>query len=211
MIADSIIHALRNALGEGNFQLHEPRFAGNEQHYVQQCIASTYVSSVGAYVDRFEKDLAAYTGSRRAVAVVNGTAALQVALQLAGVKANDEVIVPALSWSTTVWPLIQHGLVPVIVDIDIETLNINIDEIEKAIGPKTRAIMPVHVYGNPCDMEKIYILSKKYKFKIIISWLNKFPIFWIKQMTASCAPTYSHNYKLQTSTNIIFSWILVNE
>lgn len=79
MVADSVIRALRGVLGEGNFSLREPRFAGNEQRFVRECGASTYVSSVGAYVDRFEKDPAAYTGAYRAVAVVNGIAALQEA------------------------------------------------------------------------------------------------------------------------------------
>lgn len=74
MIADRIIIAFRSVLREGNSLLHEPRFVGDEQRYVQECIASTYVSSVGAYVERFEKELATYTGARRAVTVVNGTA-----------------------------------------------------------------------------------------------------------------------------------------
>jgi perosamine synthetase len=92
----SVIDALRSVLGDGSYPLHEPRFQGSEQAYVQECIASTFVSSVGRYVDRFEQELAAFTGARRAVAVVNGTAALQVALQLAGVQAGDEVSGPTL-------------------------------------------------------------------------------------------------------------------
>ena len=76
-------------------------------------------------------------------------------------KVGDEVIVPALSWSTTVWPLIQNGLIPVIVDIDPETLNINCNEVENAISPKTRAIMPVHCYGNPCDLNALKDICKK--------------------------------------------------
>ena len=78
-IARTIVKVLHDTLGEGTFSLHEPSFAENEHLYLQDCISSTYVSSVGAYVDRIEKDLAHYTGARRAVAVVNGTAALQIA------------------------------------------------------------------------------------------------------------------------------------
>ena len=125
MVADSIIRALRSIVGEGNFPLHEPRFAGNEQHYVQKCIASTYVSSVGAYVERFEKDLAAYTGARRAVAVVNGTAALQVALQLADVQANDEVIVPALTFVATANAVHYLGAIPHFADSEETTLGLD--------------------------------------------------------------------------------------
>ena len=82
MITEAVIVALRNVLGEGTFALHEPSFDEAEYRYVQDCIKSTFVSSVGAYVDRFENELAEYTGARRAVAVVNGTAALQVSLRL---------------------------------------------------------------------------------------------------------------------------------
>jgi perosamine synthetase len=125
MIADSISQALLDALGEGNFPLHEPRFAGNEQRYVQECIASTFVSSVSAYVTRIEKELAAYTGARRAVAVVNGTAALQVALKLAGVQRNDEVILPALTFVATANVVQYLGAVPHFADSEETILGLN--------------------------------------------------------------------------------------
>jgi len=125
MFADSIVRALRSIVGEGNSPLHEPRFAGNEQRYVLECLASTYVSSVGAYVERFEKELAAYTGARRAVAVVNGTAALQVALQLAGVRADDEVIVPALTFVATANAVRYLNAVPHFADSEEATLGLD--------------------------------------------------------------------------------------
>jgi len=183
MIADSIIHALRNALGKGNFPLHEPYFAGNEQRYVQECIASTYVSSVGAYVERFEKELAAYTGARRAVAVVNGTAALQVALQLAGVHANDEVIVPALTFVATANAVQYLGAVPHFADSEEATLGLDplaLREWLKIIaeragdayrnrqtGRRLRALVPMHTFGHPCDLEGLLAVSHDYRLALV--------------------------------------------
>ena len=96
MLADNIVSTLRSALNNPtNFiYLHEPRFDGNESRYLQECIESTFVSSVGKFVDFFEADLTEYTGAKHAIAVVNGTCALHVALQLSGVQANEEVLVP---------------------------------------------------------------------------------------------------------------------
>ena len=99
-------------VGPGAVALHEPRFAGNEWAYVKECLDTTFVSSVGKFVDRFEADLAAYTGARHAVAVVNGTAALHVALQLAGVQRDDEVLVPALTFVATANAVVYCGASP---------------------------------------------------------------------------------------------------
>jgi len=183
MVADSIINALRNALGEGNFPLHEPRFAGNEQNYVQECIASTYVSSVGAYVDRFERELAAYTGARRAVAVVNGTAALQVALQLAGVQVNDEVIVPALTFVATANAVQYLGAVPHLADSEEATLGLDPRALRdwlksvaepagdayrnRQTGRRLRALVPMHTFGHPCDLEGLLAVAHDYRLPLV--------------------------------------------
>jgi len=183
MVADSIINALRNSLGEGNFPLHEPRFAGNEQHYVQECIASTYVSSVGAYVDRFERELASYTGIRRAVAVVNGTAALQVALQLAGVKANDEVIVPALTFIATANAVRYLNAVPHLADSEEATLGLDPRALRdwlksvavpagdayrnRETGRRISALVPMHSFGHPCDMDGLLAVAHDYRLVVV--------------------------------------------
>ena len=91
-IANQIVNAIQSVIGSGPFALHEPSFNGNEWTYLKECLDSTFVSSVGKFVDRFELDLANYTGAKHAVAVVNGTAALHVALKLAGVQTGDEVL-----------------------------------------------------------------------------------------------------------------------
>ena len=98
LLSDQIINAIRLVVGAGPVDLHEPTFTGNEWKYVKECLDSTFVSSVGKFVDRLEDELAAYTGAKHAVVVVNGTAALHIALLLAGVKSGDEVVVLLLSF-----------------------------------------------------------------------------------------------------------------
>lgn len=178
-----IIASLRTVLGEGAHALHEPRFQGNEQHYVRECIDSTFVSSVGKYVDRFERDLADFTGTGRAVAVVNGTAALQVALQLAGVEEDDEVLVPALTFVATANATHYLGAIPHFVDSSHETLGLDpvaLKDWLKHVSEPTpngarnrqtcrriRAIVPMHTFGHPCDIEGLLALAHDYKLQLV--------------------------------------------
>jgi len=185
MISELVFSRLRAALDfPASFvPLHEPSLVGNEQRYVQECIASTYVSSVGAYVERFEKELAAYTGARRAVAVVNGTAALQVALQLAGVQANDEVIVPALTFIATANAVHYLGAIPHFADSDASTLGLDplaLREWMKATaepagdgyrnrqtGRRFSALVPMHTFGHPCDLEGLLAVAHDYRLPLV--------------------------------------------
>lgn len=182
-IDQQIASALRAALGEGIHALHEPCFQGNEQRYVQECIASTFVSSVGQYVDRFECELAAFTGACRAVAVVNGTAALQVALQLAGVEAGDEVLVPALTFVATANSVHYVGATPHFVDSSPDTLGLDpvaLKDWLKHIGERTpdgtrnretgrriRAMVPMHTFGHPCDIDGLLALAQDYQLQLV--------------------------------------------
>ena len=182
-IDQQIVASLRTVLGEGTHALHEPYFNGNEQSYVHECIASTFVSSVGKYVDRFEHELAAYTGARRAVAVVNGTAALQVALQLAGVEAGDEGLVPALSFIATANAVHYLGATPHFVDSSTETLGLDpvaLKDWLKYIGDRTpegtrnretgrriRAMVPMHTFGHPCDIDGLLALAQDYQLQLV--------------------------------------------
>ena len=125
ILARQIVAAVRSVAGPGPVALHEPRFSGNEWAYLKQCLDSTYVSSVGEFVDRFEADLAAYTGAKHAVAVMNGTAALHVALQLAGVRQDDEVLVPALTFVATACAVTYCGARPHFVDSEERTLGLD--------------------------------------------------------------------------------------
>lgn len=142
-------------------RLHEPTFGADEIMAALKCMLSSRVTQ-GPKVKEFEKQYAAHFGFDHAVMNNSGSSSNLLAVAALAnkettdsLKPGDEVIVPALAWSTTVWPLIQMNLIPVMVDVDPKTLNIDPNEIERAVGPKTRAVMLVHVYGNPCDMEAI--------------------------------------------------------
>lgn len=154
-------------------RLHEPTFGANEIIAAVDVLLSTRVT-MGPKVRNFELEFAeafkysfGITNNSGSSANLLAIAALSNVVTPNRLQPGDEVIVPALCWSTTVWPLIQHNLVPVIVDIDPFTFNMNPSEIERAISPKTRAIMPVHVYGNPCDMDAIGSICKDHKLILI--------------------------------------------
>lgn len=201
MIADQIIIALRNVLGEGNAPLHAPRFSANEQRYVQECIASTYVSSVGAYVDLFESELATYTGACRAVAVVNGTAALQVALQLAGVQPSDEVIVPALTFVATANAVHYLGAIPHFVDSEETTLGLDPLALRawlertaepacgayrnRHTGRRLRAMVPMHTFGHPCDIEGLLAVAHDYRLAVVEDAAESLGSFYQGQHTGT--------------------------
>ncbi|HVA12776.1 MAG TPA: aminotransferase class I/II-fold pyridoxal phosphate-dependent enzyme [Stellaceae bacterium] len=154
-------------------RLHEPTFSGEEINAALECMLTTHVT-MGAKVKTFERQFADKYGFKHGIMVNSGSSANLLAIAALAnpqtkdsLKPGDEVIVPALSWSTTVWPLVQSGLVPVIVDIDPKTLNIDPGEIERAIGPKTRAVMIVPVYGNPCDMDAITDICRRRSLTLI--------------------------------------------
>jgi CDP-4-dehydro-6-deoxyglucose reductase, E1 len=148
-------------------RLHEPTLAAEEISAALDVLLSTKVT-MGPKVREFERVFREMHGFGHAVSNNSGSSANLLAVAALAnpatpdrLQPGDEVIVPALAWSTTVWPLVQHGLVPVIVDIDRQTFNLDPAAVERAIGPKTRAVMPVHVYGNPCDMDALAALCKR--------------------------------------------------
>ena len=163
--------------------MHEPVFGGNEEKYLSEAIRSTYVSSVGPFVDRFEEDIARYTGAKKAIAVVNGTAALHISLLLAGVRENDEVIMPSLTFAATANAIMYCGAIPHFVDSEDETLGIDpinlrqyLEEISEqdggvTINKKTKrrisVIVPVHVFGNPCKIDKIVEIAGNFNLKVV--------------------------------------------
>ena len=179
-----IIAAVRSVIGSDEFvALHEPTFAGNEWAYVKECLDTGWVSSVGKFVDRFEHDLAAYTGANRAVAVVNGTAALQICLQLVGVEQNDEVLIPALTFVATANAVRYCGAVPHFVDSDESTLGldpqklaVHLEEIaeirggisiNRLTGRRIKAIVPMHTFGHPVDMATLMDLCERYRLELV--------------------------------------------
>ena len=163
--------------------LHEPRFQGKEKEYLLDAIDSTFVSSVGPYVDRFEAECARYTGAKYAVATVNGTAALHVALMLAGVKRDEEVITQALTFVATCNAIHYCGAEPVFVDVDKSTLGLSPQALEeylgrfaeyrngeiwnKQSGKRIAACLPMHTFGHPADMDGILQVCEKYQLPVL--------------------------------------------
>jgi perosamine synthetase len=163
--------------------LHEPRFKEIDREYVLDAIDSTFVSSVGEYVKRFERDLAAYLNVKRAVVTVNGTAALQVALRLAGVKAGDEVITQPLSFVATANAIVYNNASPIFIDVNRDTLGLCPDALEqfldqnaekrgtsafnKTTGNRIAAMVPMHTFGHPCRMGRLIDLADQWNIPVV--------------------------------------------
>ncbi len=150
-----------------SISLDAPNLGALEKEYLNQALDSNYVSTVGPFVPEFETKFASYLNTGGAVAVQSGTAAIHMALNELGIKAGDEVIVPAVTFIATVNPIIYVGATPVFVDIDRNSWNIDPDGIRKAITPRTKAMIPVHLYGNPCEMAEIMNIASEYGLYVI--------------------------------------------
>jgi perosamine synthetase len=166
-----------------NILLHEPVFFGNEKKYLNECIDSTFVSSVGPFVDRFEHMVADYTGAKYAIAIVNGTAALHVALKLVGVDENTEVITQPLSFIATCNAISYCGAEPVFVDVDRDTMGLSPHSLmlfleqqteqrngacyNKITGKRIAGVVPMHTFGNPCRIDKIALLCEKHNIPLV--------------------------------------------
>lgn len=144
-----------------------PSLNGNELKYLTDAFLSTWISSTGKYIGIFEENFAKFCDCKYGIATSNGTTALHLALISLGIGIGDEVIVPDLTFAATINSVIYTGATPVIVDIEKDSWCIDPFEIEKAITSKTKAIIPVHLYGQPCDMDKIMTLAKKYNLCVI--------------------------------------------
>ena len=145
----------------------EPFLNGNEIEYVNDCIKTGWISSAGKYVKAFEESFARYCGAGYAVGVCNGTVALHLALTALDIKKGDEVIIPDFTMIASAFAVCYTGAVPVFVDAEAETWNIDVNKIEEKISARTKAIMPVSIFGHPCEMDKIRELAKKYNLSVI--------------------------------------------
>ena len=183
-VFSEIIDFIRSIFGsDGVIPLHEPRFEGNEKEYLISTIDSTFVSSVGAYVDRFEETMARLTGAGFAVATVNGTAALHVALRLVGVGPGDEVITQPVSFVATANAISYCGARPLFLDVERETLGLSPDALEAYLdtrsvmrggrrcdrdsGRRVAACVPVHVFGHPCRIDRIVEICTEYGLPVV--------------------------------------------
>lgn len=145
----------------------EPFLNGNEKKYVMDCMETGWISSSGKYVTDFEQKFAEYCGVKYGVAVCNGTVALHLALVALGIKEGDEVIIPSFTMSASAFSVCYTGAKPVFVDADPYTWNMDVTKIEEKITSKTKAIMPVHIFGNPCNMDEIQKIGDKYNLFIV--------------------------------------------
>ena len=178
-----IVEILKSSIGASPQSLHEPSFNGNEWLYIKECLDSTFVSSVGKFVDKFENDLVDFTGAKHAVAVVNGTAALHIALKLAGVCAQDEVLVPALTFVATANAVTYCNAVPHFVDSEEITLGIDASKlrhylkvntrqdsgncVNKKTGRIIRAIVPMHTFGHPSNLEELLEICEDFNLVMV--------------------------------------------
>lgn len=170
--------------GQNFIPLHEPRFVGKEREYILDCIDSTFVSSVGKYVDDFEKQIITYTGAKYAVACVNGTAALHMAMLVANVKQNDIVITQPLSFIATCNAIAYIGATHVFVDVDADTMGLSPEKLlnylqnnttqksdgysyHKYNGNRVAACVPMHTFGHPCRIDEIASICKQYNIALI--------------------------------------------
>lgn len=182
-LAEQIVSAIRAVLGPGPAMLHEPSFTGNEWLYLKECLDSAFVSSVGKFVDRFELDLARYTGAKHVVAVVNGTAALHIALKLAGVQTGDEVLIPALTFVATANAVTYCAATPHFVDSEVRTLGVDVAKlrdyltshteqcagqcVNRDTGRVIRALVPMHTFGHPVDVEGMLALARDFNLTLV--------------------------------------------
>ncbi len=183
ILAEQVVTAIRSVVGPGPVMLHEPSFKGNEWLYLKECLDSTFVSSVGEFVDRFELDLASFTGAKHAVAVVNGTAALHIALKLAGVTTGDEVLIPALTFVATANAVTYCNATPHFVDSEERTLGVDSGKlrdylahhtqqhsgqcINRATGRVIRALVPMHTFGHPVNLDALLAVAHDFNLAII--------------------------------------------
>lgn len=184
-IRAAFVAALERVLGrpESTIALHEPEFHGNENTYLKDCIDTGWVSYAGRYVDEFERRLAETMGAKHAVAVVNGTAALQIAMLLAGVKAGDEVLVPALSFVATANAVAHCGAIPHFIDSDPRTLGIDPQSLRRHLeqvcemtggavrnrttGRRIAAIIPMHTFGHAVEIDRLIEVVEPYGMPVI--------------------------------------------
>lgn len=145
----------------------QPLIAKNAKKYVNECLQTGWVSSAGSFVEKFEEKFARFVGTRYAVATSSGTSALHLALASLHIEKNDEVIVPTYTMIASVLPLLYIGAKPVFLDSEKATGNMDVSLVEQLITKKTKAIMPVHMFGHPVDMAPITRLAKKYGLAVI--------------------------------------------
>jgi perosamine synthetase len=145
----------------------EPLIGSNVLPLVRECIETGWISSEGKFIRQFEQKWAAYCGAAHGVAVSNGTCALQIAMEALGLEPGSEVILPSYTIISCAIAIIEAGCVPVLVDVEPDTWNMNLDQLESKITSRTRAIMPVHMFGHPVDMPQLMEIARRHNLRVI--------------------------------------------
>ena len=201
----SIVNLIREIYNTDSFiPLHEPRFIGNEKKYLNECIDSTYVSSVGKFVDEFEKKIAQYIGAKYVIATTNGTSALHIALLLANVTNNDEVITQPLTFVATCNVISYCGAAPVFIDVDKDTMGLSPTALKRFLESSTtienqqcvnnttgkiiKACVPMHTFGHPCRIDEIKDICDKYYISLVEDAAESIGSFYKDKHTG----TYGH-------------------
>ncbi len=198
----AIINFIKSIYKEKKFvPLHEPRFIGNEKEYLSECIDTTFVSSIGKFVDQFEKKIADYTGSKYAIATNNGTSALHVSLLLAGVNEESEVITQPLTFVATCNAISYCNAKPIFVDVDKDTMGLSPSALKnflekntsiinnQCINRKTnkviKACLPMHSYGHPCKIDQIKVICDEHFIFLIEDAAESLGSFYNKKHTGT--------------------------
>jgi len=197
-----IVDFIKKTFNTNEFiSLHEPRFNGNEKKYLNDCIDSTFVSSVGKYVDQFEKEFAKKVGSKYAIATVNGTSALHISLILADVQKDDEVITQPLTFIATCNAISYIGAKPIFVDVDLDTMGLSPDSlksflelnceikenicINKTTGKTIKACVPMHTFGHPCKIDEIKEICDKWNIVLVEDAAESLGSYYKKRHTGT--------------------------
>ena len=196
-----ISEAIKSVVNDSNLYLHEPIFDELEKNNLNDCIDSSFVSSVGQYVDKFEKMIAEFTNSKKAIALVNGTSALHLALKVLGINSNDEVICPSLTFVATANAISYLNAKPHFVDINEKTLGIDplalekwLDQItiekdgksiNKNTGRRIKAIIPMHTFGHPVEIDSIVEIANRFNLSVIEDAAESLGSFYRKKHTGT--------------------------
>lgn len=148
-------------------KVNEPLLGQRELEYVSECIKTGWISSAGTFIDRFEENWAEYCGMNHGIAVCNGTVALELAVEILNLPKGSEIILPSFTIISCAQAITKAGCIPVVVDCEPDTWCMDVEHVELALSEKTKAIMPVHIYGHPVDMDPILNLAEKHKLIVI--------------------------------------------
>ena len=176
------------------YAVYQPSLEGNEKKYVNECLDTTWISSKGEFIQRFEQGFADFIGADHATSVHNGTVAIHLALLAAGIGEGDEVIVPTFTYVASVNTIVQAGATPVFCESRADSWQIDVEDAERRITPKTKAIMAVHLYGHPCQMDALQAVCAKHKLLLVEDCAEAFGTLYKGQHVGTFGDTATFSF-----------------